>query len=57
MDGKVYDVTSYIEDHPGGIAPLIANTNGKDASEVFNEIHSEKAKKKRETFCIGTLIN
>jgi len=53
MDGKVYDVTSYIEDHPGGIAPLIANTNGKDASEVFNEIHSEKAKKKRETFCIA----
>jgi len=34
IDGKVYDVTSYIEKHPGG--GVIANYCGQEATEAFN---------------------
>ena len=30
MDGKVYDITSYVEDHPGG--DIILKNVGGDAS-------------------------
>lgn len=34
VDGKVYDVTGYIEDHPGGLS--ILNNAGADSSEGFH---------------------
>ena len=36
--GKVYDVTKFMEDHPGGPKPL-ALYAGKDASEEFTMVH------------------
>jgi hypothetical protein len=37
---QVYDVTSYLDDHPGGAESILLNT-GVDASEEFNSIHSQ----------------
>ena len=33
IKGKVYDVTSYVEEHPGGLA--IMNNAGRDSTEGF----------------------
>lgn len=42
-NGKVYDVTSYIEEHPGG-EEVILECGGADATEPFDDIgHSEDA--------------
>ncbi|CAK5115379.1 unnamed protein product [Meloidogyne enterolobii] len=34
----VYDVTRYLEFHPGGI-PQLMRAAGSDATELFNELH------------------
>ncbi|KAL0003650.1 hypothetical protein SO802_011211 [Lithocarpus litseifolius] len=55
IDGKVYDVTTYLDEHPGGDDVVLAAT-GKDATEEFEDAgHSESAKELMETFCIGEL--
>merc|ERR1711916_394034 len=38
--GKVYDVTSFLEDHPGG-AKAIMMYAGKEATEPFLMLHKE----------------
>jgi cytochrome-b5 reductase len=35
--GKVYDVTKFSLEHPGGLEPLMEQTGGKDATEAFKE--------------------
>lgn len=42
IDGKVYDLTEFINMHPGGEA-IILKYAGKDASFLFNKIHSKEA--------------
>ena len=39
LNGKVYDVTKFLPDHPGG-ARAITLYAGKDASEEFNMLHA-----------------
>uniref|UniRef100_A0A0N4ZKE5 non-specific serine/threonine protein kinase n=1 Tax=Parastrongyloides trichosuri TaxID=131310 RepID=A0A0N4ZKE5_PARTI len=39
LNGKVYDVTEYLEYHPGGVSE-ITNYAGMDATEAFIDIHS-----------------
>lgn len=61
VDGKVYDVTSYINRHPGGSAS-IASGCGTDATEIFferpsdGESHSNNAVRQLEQYYIGKLI-
>ncbi|EMS68958.1 Cytochrome b5 isoform 1 [Triticum urartu] len=44
ISGKVYDVTPFMEEHPGGDEVLLACT-GKDATADFEDIgHSDAAK-------------
>jgi cytochrome-b5 reductase len=51
----VYDVTKYLEDHPGG-ADVLIETAGGDASEEFdNAGHSEDAFEVMKDYCVGKL--
>ncbi|KAG6417190.1 hypothetical protein SASPL_119341 [Salvia splendens] len=55
IGGKVYDVTKFLDDHPGGDDILI-NATGKDATEDFDDIgHSPSAMTKMEEFLIGDI--
>ncbi|KAF4440398.1 cytochrome-b5 reductase [Fusarium austroafricanum] len=53
INGKVYDVTKYIEDHPGG-ADVLIEVAGKDSTVEFdNAGHSEDAFEIMEEYLIG----
>lgn len=57
INGHVYDVTAWINQHPGG-AQRILNLCGTDGSSAFNAQHGGQARPEAElaTFLIGTLI-
>ena len=38
VEDVVYDVTPYLEYHPGGVR-ILANAAGKDATSLFNKYH------------------
>ncbi|KAF8060438.1 hypothetical protein N665_1215s0009 [Sinapis alba] len=53
IHGKVYDVSSFIDEHPGGDNVLLAVT-GKDASTDFDDVnHSNEAKDTMKKYYIG----
>lgn len=53
IEGKVYDVTPFMEDHPGGDEVLLAAT-GKDATTDFKDVgHSEDAIELMNKYYIG----
>ncbi|XP_011070917.1 cytochrome b5 [Sesamum indicum] len=55
IDGKVYDVSSYLDEHPGGDDVLLRAT-GKDATDEFEDAgHSKTARELMEQYCIGEL--
>jgi predicted heme/steroid binding protein len=55
LHNKVYDITKYLEDHPGGSAILI-EVAGTDATEAFEETgHSDEAREELEKYQIGDL--
>lgn len=58
VEGKVYDVTSFIPNHPGGEKILLGC--GKDATAMFNGIkdgkgHTQNARDIMQTLYIGDL--
>mmetsp|Transcript_487 Transcript_487/g.692 ORF Transcript_487/g.692 Transcript_487/m.692 type:complete len:123 (-) Transcript_487:301-669(-) len=53
--GKVYNVTQFKDDHPGGPEIMLDNS-GQDATEAFEEVfHSETARKQVTEYCIGSV--
>ncbi|KAF4972719.1 hypothetical protein FZEAL_9547 [Fusarium zealandicum] len=55
IHGKVYDVTEYLADHPGG-ADVLSEAAGLDASDEFdNAGHSEDAFEIMDQYCVGKL--
>lgn len=57
IDNMVYDVTKFLDDHPGGHEVLL-NVIGKDASEDFDDVgHSTDAKEMMKKYCIGELVD
>uniref|UniRef100_A0A6U1YTJ4 Cytochrome b5 heme-binding domain-containing protein n=1 Tax=Trieres chinensis TaxID=1514140 RepID=A0A6U1YTJ4_TRICV len=52
---KVYDVTSYLDDHPGG-AEVMLDVGGQNADEFFEDIgHSNDAREELKKYQIGVL--
>lgn len=58
VDGFVYDVTKFIEAHPGGRKPLISNA-GTDVSTYFHQIKKHHKSKMlpdfMKTLCVGEI--
>ena len=55
ISGKVYDVTPFLEDHPGGDEVLLA-ASGKDATNDFEDVgHSDDAKELMAKYYIGEI--
>ncbi|WJX80429.1 hypothetical protein P8452_63431 [Trifolium repens] len=53
VNGKVYDVTPFLDDHPGGDESLISST-GKDATVDFEDVgHSDSAIEMMPKYFIG----
>ncbi|KAK4183951.1 hypothetical protein QBC35DRAFT_535336 [Podospora australis] len=56
INNKVYDISKYLEDHPGGTA-VLNEVAGNDASAEFIEVgHSAEAIDSLENFYVGDLI-
>lgn len=54
-NGLVYNVSSYIDEHPGG-EEVLQDVAGTDATELFNDIgHSDDAHEILKTLRIGKL--
>lgn len=52
---NVYDVTKYLDEHPGG-SEVILEHAGQDATNMFEDIgHSTEARNTMKKFLIGTL--
>lgn len=52
---KVYDVTKYLDDHPGG-AEVMLEVAGQDATNMFEDIgHSSDARTEMKKYQIGVL--
>ena len=45
VDGKVYDASKYMADHPGGMEIMLENSGGVDATEDYeNADHTKRAR-------------
>lgn len=54
-DGNVYDVSTYLDEHPGG-EEVVIDCAGTDSTEAFDDIgHSDDAKEILEGLLIGKL--
>ena len=54
--GKVYDVSPYMAKHPGGADLLKDNSNGKDATQDYDDAdHTKRAREMLKTYYIGDL--
>ena len=55
LHGKVYNVSKYLDEHPGGEEVLL-DKGGEDATEDFEDVgHSNEARKVLKQFEIGEL--
>ncbi|CAG8957967.1 hypothetical protein HYFRA_00000310 [Hymenoscyphus fraxineus] len=54
IDSKVYDVTDFIDAHPGGEF-VLKQVAGTDATEAFYNLHRQEVLQKYSSLCIGTI--
>nr|AAT84459.1 cytochrome b5 isoform Cb5-B [Vernicia fordii] len=55
IGGKVYDVTKFLDDHPGGDEVLLSAT-GKDATDDFEDVgHSLSAREMMDQYYVGEI--
>ncbi|ONK58136.1 uncharacterized protein A4U43_C09F8580 [Asparagus officinalis] len=55
IGGKVYDVTKFLDDHPGGDEVLLSVT-GKDATDDFEDVgHSNTARAMMDEYYVGEI--
>ncbi|GAB4844092.1 hypothetical protein Ancab_014056 [Ancistrocladus abbreviatus] len=57
VHGKVYDVTKFLEEHPGGDEVLLSTTGiRKDATDDFEDVgHSSSAKAMMDEYYVGEI--
>ena len=55
IEDGVYDVTSFLSRHPGGVGTLLS-AGGADATDVFFNYHSESVQKRISAFRIGRAV-
>lgn len=56
IDSKVYDLTDFVDAHPGGAAALMApDVAGQDATEQFYNLHRHAVIQKYKHFQVGTI--
>mmetsp|Transcript_69600 Transcript_69600/g.96766 ORF Transcript_69600/g.96766 Transcript_69600/m.96766 type:complete len:133 (-) Transcript_69600:54-452(-) len=57
IQGKVYDLTKFMDDHPGG-DEVLKDSAGRDATSEFDDVgHSEEAWEMMEEYLIGTFAD
>ncbi|ESL10471.1 hypothetical protein TRSC58_01796 [Trypanosoma rangeli SC58] len=54
IDGNVLDVSSFVQQHPGGLL-IMEGAGGHDAAALFSEFHVPSTVKLFEKYCIGRL--
>lgn len=55
IDHRVYDLTDFVDAHPGG-SVVLAQVAGQDATTEFYNLHRQEVLEKyREDLCIGTI--
>ncbi len=56
IEGKIYDVSVYMKTHPGGSDILLANSNGVDATEAYEDAdHTKRAREMVKKYYVGDL--
>lgn len=54
VDHKVYDVTDFVDAHPGG-SVVLQQVAGQDATQAFYNLHRHEVLQKYPDLCIGTV--
>lgn len=55
IDGKVYDVTKFLDEHPGG-EEIMLDASGRDATREFEDVgHSGEARAQLDQLHIGSV--
>jgi cytochrome b involved in lipid metabolism len=54
VDHKVYDVTDFLDAHPGG-SVVLQQVAGQDATQAFYNLHRHEVLQKYASLCIGTI--
>jgi hypothetical protein len=54
IDSKVYDVTEFVDAHPGGES-VLKQVAGQDATEAFYNLHRQEVLQKYGNLCIGSI--
>ncbi|KAJ5548598.1 hypothetical protein N7513_005832 [Penicillium frequentans] len=55
IHGQVFDITEYLQDHPGG-AEVLIDTAGTDATAAYEDVgHSEDAREIMQPYLVGIL--
>ncbi|KAL2785357.1 cytochrome b5 [Aspergillus keveii] len=55
IDGKIYDVSNFKEEHPGG-EDFLLDQGGKDVTELFEDAsHRPEAREILSTLTVGTV--
>lgn len=55
MESKLYRVTCYMMNHPGG-PDMLKRYNGEECGTIFRRIHGLRAWEKAKPYCFGELI-
>ncbi|KZV86333.1 cytochrome b5 [Exidia glandulosa HHB12029] len=56
LNGKVYDATKFLDEHPGGDEVILSECGKPDATEAFDDIgHSDEARALLADMLVGTV--